>query len=340
MTDDANLLPLGKLAPPFLHELITKYTTADESIIIGPQIGMDATVISHGDNYLIAKTDPITFVVDNIGYYAVNINANDIACLGGVPKWFLCTLLLPEAVTGEAIVRNIFSQINKACQELGISFCGGHTEVTHGLNRPILIGQMLGEVEKQKLVNNKNAEAGDDILLTKGIAIEATSVIAREKGQQLIDFFPDELIERCKNFIYEPGISVLKEAHLAVAIGGVKAMHDPTEGGLATGLHELANCTGCGLKIVYKDIPLLAEAKLLCDQFELNILGVIASGALLIISEKHATAKIIKALKENNINVKNIGKLTDPQFGIKILVDEEEINLPEFYQDEITKLFV
>ncbi len=130
MIENLKFLPLGKLTPQFLSELIDKYTISDDSIIIGPQVGVDAAVIEFSDKYLIAKTDPITFVTNDIGYYAININANDIACMGGIPRWFLGTLLLPETATTEEMVRDIFSQVNAACKELNISFCGGHTEVT------------------------------------------------------------------------------------------------------------------------------------------------------------------------------------------------------------------
>jgi hydrogenase expression/formation protein HypE len=339
MIDKVDYLPLGKLSPTFLGELINKYTISDDSIVIGPKVGVDAAVINFGDRYLIAKTDPITFVTDNIGYYAININANDIACMGGVPKWFLGTLLLPEATTNEEMVTNIFSQVNRACRELNISFCGGHTEVTYGINRPILIGQMLGEVEKDFLVKNENAQPGDDILLTKGIAIEATSIIAREKEAMLTELYSEDLVKKCKNFIYKPGISILREAQLAVEIGSVKAMHDPTEGGLAMGLHELASSTGCGIKVFEKEIPELPEAKLLCDQCEINILGVIASGALLIVANRKMSLKIIDNLKEANILVKKIGKIMEPDYGVRLVTSEDEVDLPEFYQDEITKLF-
>ena len=247
--------------------------------------------------------------------------------------------MLPETATTENIVNDIFAQINAACHELKISFCGGHTEVTYGINRPLIIGQMLGIVKKEKLVTVKNAEPGDDILLTKGIPIEASSIIARGKGERLTKIYSMELVERCKNFIYDPGISVLKEARLAVKTGGVQAMHDPTEGGLAMGLHELNMATGCGIKVFQREIPIFAEAKLLCDQYDIDVMGVIASGALLIVSKRKATNKIIEVLKNNNIVVKNIGKIMTPEYGVKILINDQEIDLPQFYQDEITKLF-
>ena len=339
MKQSLPILPLGKLSPSFLAELIDKYTSVDETVIIGSKIGEDATVIDQGAFYLIAKTDPITFVTENIGYYAININANDIACMGGIPRWFLATLLLPEGLTTREMVENIFSQVKVACEELDIIFCGGHTEVTYGINRPIIVGQMLGVVGKESLVRSDNARPGDDILLTKGIAIEATSIIAREKEARLRDIYSNDLVEKCKNFIHQPGISVLQDARLAMQVGGIHAMHDPTEGGLAMGLHELASAGNIGLKIFESEIPIIPESKLLCDQYDIDPLGAIASGALLIVADHHKTEQIVAAFKEKNILIKNIGKAMAAEYGVKLIVNENEMDLPEYHQDEITKLF-
>ncbi len=340
MTENGSThLPLGKLEPEFLSYLIAKYTTADSSIIVAPQVGIDATVIAFGDKYLIAKTDPITFTADDIGFYAININANDIACMGGIPRWFLATLLLPEKQTDKGLVEKIFSQIQLACRDLNISFCGGHTEVTYGMNRPILVGQMLGEVSREKLIDRKNVAPGDVVLLTKGIAIEAVSIIARERREELNKIYAPDFVEKCANFIYHPGISVLADCQLAVASSGVHALHDPTEGGLAMGLHELSRATHCGIKIIEQEIPIIPEANLLCDQFNLNILGVIASGALLIVAAEEAVNSISTNLKKKGINVSTIGTMMPEEYGIKLVGKQQLMDLPKFHQDEITKLF-
>lgn len=339
MNDNHNILPPGKLDPKFLSKLLTRYTTIDETVMIGPGIGIDATVIDQGNFYLIAKTDPITFVTENIGYYTVNINANDIACMGGIPRWFLSTILLPELGATRDGVESIFSQIHDACKELDILFCGGHTEVTFGIDRPIVVGQMLGVVDKDSLINSLKAIPGDDILLTRGIAIEATSIIAREKYKKLCELYSYDLVEKCRNFIYDPGISVLKDARLAMEVGGIHAMHDPTEGGLAMGLHELATASGCGLKVFDSEIPILPESKLLCDQFNIDPLGAIASGALLVVADPHYTPKIIETFRHNQILIKMIGKMMESDYGVKLLVNESEVDMPEYNQDEITKLF-
>lgn len=339
MNHSISTLPVGKLSPSFLSDLLHKYTRLDETVVVGPKIGGDATVIDQGKFYLVAKTDPITFVTENIGYYAITINANDIACMGAIPRWFLATILLPEGLTTKEMVEKIFNQINLACQELDILFCGGHTEITYGINRPIVVGQMLGIVEKELLINGQNARPGDDILLTKGISIEATSIIAREKEERLSDIYSEDLVEKCKNFVYEPGISVLKDARLATQVGGVHAMHDPTEGGLAMGLHELAIASGIGLKIFEQEIPILPESKLLCDQYDIDPLGAIASGALLIVADPHHSQNIIEAFKQNQINIKNIGKAMPAEYGVKLIVNEIEMEMPVFHQDEILKIF-
>ncbi len=339
MNESSVMLPIGKLAPHFLSRLLEQYTSQDETIIVGPQIGIDATVIEQGDHYLIAKTDPITFVSDNIGYYAVHINANDIACMGGIPHWFLATLLLPANLTTPDLVTLIFSQLRAACDELNIMFCGGHTEITHGINHPIIAGQMLGTVAKNGLFRPQNIRVGDDILLTKGIAIEATSIIAREKARPLRQIYSEELVEKCQNYLFDPGISVVREALLAAQIGGVHAMHDPTEGGLVTGLRELAAAAQVGLTIIEDDIPILPEAKLLCDQYGIDPLGAIASGALLIVADPSATHRILEAFRQQQLTIKVIGKIIDTESGLQMISNGQRISLPEFQQDEIAKLF-
>ena len=260
MKENLNFLSTGKLPHNILSTLIEHYTTKNPDVVVGSKIGEDAAVIEFGNKYLLAKTDPITFVTDEIGYYAININANDIACMGGVPRWFLASLLLPEGLTTEKMVENIFSLVSAACKEKNIAFCGGHTEITYGIDRPILVGQMLGEVDKEKLIINSNAQIDDDILLTKGIAIEATSIIAREKGTELVETFSQQLVDQCKNYIYDPGIGVLKEAQIAAQLDEIHAMHDPTEGGLAVAAAEFKKFGEAYAKQVIRNAKELGQA--------------------------------------------------------------------------------
>ncbi len=332
-------LPVGKLPPALLARLLDQYTISDPRVVVGPRIGEDTTAIDFGDRYLLAKTDPITFVAEDVGYYAINVNANDIACSGGEPKWFLATVLLPEGKTDESLVEKVFQQLHDACAQLGVAFCGGHTEVTYGLDRPIVVGSMLGEVSKDRLVTTGGASVGDDLILTKGIAIEAASIIAREKADYLAATFSEELVNRARNFLRDPGISVLRDARVATQAGEVHAMHDPTEGGLATGVHELADAAGVGVRVWFDRIPMLPEAKLLCDEFGLDPLGAIASGALLIAVAPETSEQVVRALKEAGIRAAVIGKIVPSEEGRVLVFEEQEVPLPRYDQDEIAKLF-
>ncbi len=329
------ILPVGKLPHALLEKFIEKYSHKDETVVVGPQIGEDATVIDFRERYLVAKTDPITFVVEELGYYAIQINANDIATMGARPKWFLATLLLPENKTTEELVEDIFSQVSRACRELDISLCGGHVEITYGLDRPLIVGQMLGEVDKNKLIRSSRAQVGDDILLTKGIAIEGTSVIAREKDEELEKSFGREFLQRARNYLYQPGISVVKEALLAVEAGEVHAMHDPTEGGLATGLYELSQASKKGMLIDEDKIPILPECRVLCKRFGLNPLGLMASGALIIALPPENSGRLLALYRREGIEGSIIGKVVEEKAGLSL----GKGKLPYFERDEITKIF-
>jgi hydrogenase expression/formation protein HypE len=334
------VLKPGKLPPELLHRLLTSYTRADPRVIVGPAVGEDAAIIDMGDRYLIAKSDPITFATDAIGYYAVVVNANDIATRGGQPKWFLATLLLPERTTSVALVESIFSQIAEACQAFGIAVVGGHTEITYGLDRPILSGHMLGEVSPAGLITTGGAQIGDVLLLTKGICVEGTAIIAREREPELRrDDVPERIIQRAKHFLFEPGISVVRDAHIAIDAGRVHAMHDPTEGGLAMAVHELATAAQVGVVIEGNEIPILEEAALLCRAYDLNPLGTIASGALLIATPPADAVQIRQALQLNNIACAAIGRIVPPSEGVLFDDGSTLQPLPRFIRDEITKLF-
>jgi hydrogenase expression/formation protein HypE len=330
--------PAGKLPAEDLAKLLIRYTQDDGRVIVRPGIGRDAAVISFADRYLVAKTDPITFATDQIGWYAVHVNANDVAVMGGNPRWFLATLLLPEGKTGPNEVEAIFAQIAMACQQLGVVLCGGHTEITCGLKRPMVVGQMLGEVERTKLIIPDKARPGDDILLTKGIAIEGTALIARERAE-LKEHFSEDWVKRCQNLLRVPGISVVREARIANGVAEVHAMHDPTEGGLATGLHELAAAARVGMMVEMEKILILPETALLCQQLKLEPLGLIASGALLIVAQEGDSTKIIAALQAEGIPAAVIGKIWESEKGVKLRQQGKVDDLPFFHRDEVARLF-
>jgi hydrogenase maturation factor len=337
--------PLGKLPSGHLARLFERYVSFDRRVILGPGIGHDAAVIAFCQpnavgtgRYLVAKSDPITFATDEIGWYAVHVNANDIACTGAAARWFLVTLLLPQARTDESVVDEIFDQVTRTCQQLDIALVGGHTEITHGLDRPVIAGFMLGEVDAQALVRPDGARPGDVLLLTKGIAIEGTAIIAREKGDEL-DGVDRSLVARSREFLHRPGISVVRDAAVATAAGHVHAMHDPTEGGLATGLLELAQAAQVGLIVDETAIPVFPETVALCRGLDLDPLGLIASGALLLAVAPDDAGTIQAALETEGIPAARIGLVVERERGVAMRSGSGERPLPRFERDEVAQLF-
>ena len=331
---------LGKLPAALLEKLLARHARPDPSVLVGPGVGEDAAVIDMGDRCLVAKTDPITFASDAIGWYAVHVNANDVACCGARPRWFLATLLLPEHGTTPDLVEAIFEQMAAACAELDVTLCGSHTEITHGLERPIVVGQMLGDVGHDAFLRGADARAGDVIILTKGIAVEGTALIAREKPAALGDVMDESERTRCAGFLRNPGISVVKDAQLALQAGEVHALHDPTEGGVATGLWELAEAANLGLRVDRDSLPILPECALMCRHLGMDPLGLIASGSLLIAAPGEHAAPIIDRLRGENIAAAVIGELVAPDEGRCLRGADGSLEpMPQFPRDELTRLF-
>jgi hydrogenase maturation factor len=333
-------LPAGKLPNDILAQLLSRVTHRDPRVLVGPGIGRDAAVIDNGGSrLLIAKSDPITFATDLIGRYAVHVNANDIACMGGRPTWFLVTALLPEGCLS-SLPGKIFAQITEACDALGIELVGGHTEMTYGLPRPIIVGAMLGEVEAERLVRPESARPGDAIILTKGIAIEGTGVLAREAAGALrAAGVPARKVKRAARYILDPGISVVAEANAACETATVHAMHDPTEGGLATALRELAEVTGCGVRVEREAIEVLPETRAVCDALALDPLGLLASGSLLIAVSESECRRVIVSIEERGVPARHIGSLIDEAEGAIMMVNGEPVPLPVFDRDEVARFF-
>jgi hydrogenase expression/formation protein HypE len=333
-------LPIGKLPVDLLQAVLDKHPSHDPRVIVGPRVGEDAAVIDLGDRYLVATADPITFATDDLGWYALHVNANDIVVRGATPRWFLATLLLPEARTDEDTVRALFGQLAEACEDLEVALVGGHTEVTHGIDRPIVAGTMLGEVAKDRLVTTSGAQVGDAIVLTKGVPLEGAAIIAREKDAELrARGVPAATIRRARNFLRSPGISVRPEAEIACELATVHAMHDPTEGGIATALHELAAAAGVGLRIDRDRIMVLPEGRALCEAFGLDPLGTIASGALLMTMTPAEAGIVLHALAREAIDCHFIGQVVPPEQGVTLVDGARQWPLPVFARDEIAKLF-
>ncbi len=336
-------MDVGKLPNELLAQLLARIKRRDPRVLLGPGIGRDAAVIdAGGDRLLVAKSDPVTFASDHIGWYAVHVNANDVACMGARPAWFLATLLLPESAPEEQ-ASQVFGQLLEACESLEVELVGGHTEITQGLDRPIVVGAMLGEVEREALVQPSGAREGDALILSKGIAIEGTAVLAREAGARLRDLgVPEDTLERAARYIFEPGISVVMDAMraceaLRAAGSAVHAMHDPTEGGLATALYELAEASGLGVAVEEEAIMVLPETEAVCAAASLEPLGLLASGALLIAVAEEDCPPALSALAEAGVEARRIGAMVKREAGVIMDGRTGTMSVPRFPRDEVAR---
>ena len=342
----------GKLPPDLLARLLRTIPRSDPRVLLAGSVGEDAAALdfvgdgssgSPDDSILIAKTDPITFATDHAGWYAVHVNANDVACSGAAPRWFLASALLPETWE-ERDVERLFAQIVEACTSLGAALVGGHTEITGGIDRPLIAGTMLGEVPRRRLVRTGGGRPGDALILTQGIAIEGTSVLAREAADTLRERgLTAEGIERAQQLLFEPGISVVRAARVlgdALPEGALHSLHDPTEGGLATGLWELAEASDCGALVDDSAVPVLAETRAICDALGLDPWGLLASGSLLAAVEPAHAQSAVHALRAASIPAQVVGQLTPPSEGIKVRRSAgDAAPWPTFERDEIARYF-
>ena len=330
-------LRAGKLPLEILSQMLGRVEIRDPRVLLGPAAGEDAALIDFGDRYLVAKTDPVTFATDLIGWYVVQVNANDLAAMGATPRWLMATLLLPEGTTGGE-AQAIFDQMLEACEGLNVALVGGHTEITYGLPRPLVVGAMLGEVLKDRVVLTSGAQVGDAIVLTKGIAIEGTAILAREAEDRLrAAGVAEDLIEKAKGMLFDPGISVVRDAAVACEAADIHAMHDPTEGGLATALRELATAAGVGLATDLRRLPVVDECRTICDTLELDPLGLIASGALLLTVSAQDATGVIEALGREGVPAYEIGRVTPFEDGLTLRTDQGTTALASFERDELAR---
>ncbi|MFX0169047.1 MAG: AIR synthase family protein [Candidatus Hodarchaeota archaeon] len=324
----------GKIPQKVLEEKVFPFLGAqDPDVIHGPGIGRDAAVIRVGRQVIAATTDPITGAFQNIGAYVLHICANDIATFGISPRWFLATILLPE--NGDLkLLEEIMTSMHQAAESLNIAIIGGHTEVTTGLSRPIIVGFMLGTANEGEFVTSCNAHPGNILILTKGVAIEGTAILATDRAEELGRVIDWQVIQDGQQLLHQ--LSVVPEALKAISTGGVTAMHDPTEGGIANGLHELADASGLGFIVNRKALIIPHATQKICKQLDINPLNLIASGAMLIATKANKAKEVLEVLEKAGIVASVIGRLVeDPHTRIIVELDGSEKPLSRPAEDAL-----
>ena len=326
-------MKVGKVPENVLKRSVMKqlHYTRDE-VVLGPGIGEDcAAVALEPDEILVMSTDPITGTSKDVGKLAIQITANDLASAGAEPIGVMLTILLPDG-TREIALKRIMEQMEGACRDAHIQILGGHTEVTKTVNQPVVSVTGVAKAKRGMLVTTAGVEPGMDIVLTKWIGIEGTTILAKEKERELKEFFPEKFVDAAISF--EQYLSVVPEAAVAVK-SGVRAMHDVTEGGIYGALWEMAEASGVGLEIDLKKIPIRQETVEICEYFDINPYGLISSGAMLMATQEGEA--LVEALHRAGIEATLIGKATEGNDRV-IMRGEEKRFLEPPKTDELYRV--
>ena len=291
---------------------------------------------------LAAKADPITGASATAGRLVVHVNANDLAASGARPTWMLLTALYPPG-TAPAAVAAVGAQVDAACRELGVALVGGHTELTEAVTQPVLCGTMLGPLLTRTPVRTGGARPGDRIVLTKGAALEAMAILCDERAEHLAASGVFESVEQAKAFAEHCSgqISVVPESRVALLDaqlpeGAISSMHDPTEGGIAGAVHEMADASGRGFRLYVDRIPVAPETQRVADHYQVDVMELISSGALLLCCDAVHVDGLLGAFEKAGIVAADVGEiLDDPQERHGVWGDAPEKPLTRPEQDAL-----
>ena len=330
-------LPVGKIPPALLRRLLELPRRTRPEILLGPKPGEDAAVVKFCPRPVAIASDPITFPTPRPGWYAVHVNANDLAVTGAKPAYFTLTILLPPGSTEEQAVA-IMQDALAAADELEVSLVGGHTEVTAAVNIPVVSVTMFGPLLGETPVFTGGGKAGDAIVQVNPMGLEGTSVLAGMYRERLEKEISAELVSRAASLATAPGISVIKPAMLALRLFDVHAMHDPTEGGLATGLREMAAASGLGLDIHAAKMLVRPETLQICNRLKFDPFGLLSSGCLLLALPEEEAAEAVSALQKSGYGAARIGHLTARPGEYRVINKGGDIReLPLFETDELAR---
>ena len=287
---------------------------ADPSVRQGAGVGLDAAVLQVGGEALVAAADPITFAGGDAGQLAVAVNANDIYALGAEPRWLLATVLAPPNSLVEEVA-GLIRELREACEAAGASLVGGHTEVTDAVARTVVACTMLGTAPPAEIIPSDGAQVGDVIIQAGAAAVEGTAILGHPQ------------------LLHTPGISIANAARALRVVDGVHALHDVTEGGIATAALELTAAAGCSVELRAEAIVWLPETLAVCADRGLDPLGLLGSGTLLAAVSPAAADAALAALAAAAVPAAVIGAVRPPS-PATLIIDGRAVPLPVFARDE------
>ena len=321
-------MPAGKLPNELLERLLDQLPPAPPEVRLGARIGEDACALELPAGLVVAAADPITLTSSDAGALAVVVNANDVAVTGARPRWFLSVVLVPPGTT-ESAVEELFRSIRDALTQIGAHLVGGHTEVTPAVTRPVVVGQMLG-IAESRLVATGGCRPGDSVVQVRPAPIEGAAVLARAAGDVAVS---PPLLEEARAALERPGVSVVEPALLATELGAT-ALHDPTEGGLAGGLHEVARADRHGIVVDRDAVLWFPPGVAVCTALGADPWCTLASGTLLATFPPSAAERARRELVHAGHQAAVIGQVVDGG-GV---TDRHGTSIPWPDRDEVARL--
>jgi hydrogenase expression/formation protein HypE len=315
---DRNSPPLGKFSRETIESIIyTQLGKNSRRILVGPKFGVDNTVISIGNgNVMVATCDPLSFIPElgarNSARISVDLLASDLTTSGLPAQYGIFDLNLPPEMT-QVEFAEYWKAFGLECNRLGISIVGGHTGRYLGCGYTVIGGGVLFSIGmKDHYLTPEMANRGDDILLTKGAAIETTAVLTRVFPKSVRKFVGSELYERARRYLNK--LSTVEDALIAVSVGfhedGITAMHDATEGGVVSAILELAEASHKGAEIDLTNIRITEESAAVCQLFRIDPLTSLSEGSLLLTTNPSRTSKVLSRLEKAGIPSRVIGHIT------------------------------
>ncbi|MCX4352600.1 MAG: AIR synthase related protein [Lachnospiraceae bacterium] len=343
----------GKISESILKRSVLKQIEKVHSEVLkGAGVGEDCAFLpweKHDDNKdadsggMAVSTQTVALGISDAAFLAVMAAANNLAAAGALARTVTLAVTLPEGAE-EILLRELMEQALDCCRKLKIQIVGGHTEVSRSVRQPVVTATVIGEYQKNAVLKDAEKEkqaagktdvyspAGLDIVVSKWIGMEGTSIIAKEKERELLKRFPPVLVKMAGE--QREYLSVASEAATALK-SGVYAMHDVRNGGIFGALWEISRKLGVGLCVDLKKIPVRQETIEICEFYNLNPYELISGGMLIMLTRDGQ--RLAEDLENKGINGIVIGSTNDG--NDKIIVNQEEIRyLEPPVPDEINKL--
>ncbi len=284
-------------------------------VLVGPRFGVDNAVVKlRGGHVLVATSDPLSFIPElgarDSAWLSINLLASDLTTSGFPPQYGMFDFNLPPTMKDSDFAR-YWKSFHLECSRLGLAIVGGHTGRYEGCDYTIIGGGVLfAAVPEGSYLTSTMAHSGDNIIITKGAAVETTAILTRAFPRTVRRFLGPVLFEKAWRYLAK--VTTVKEALAAASVGRhkVTAMHDATEGGVLAAILELAAASQLGVDVNLDSIPISQETEEICRLFKIDSLTSLSEGSLVLACKPDTTQSLLKRLNFERITCEVVGRLT------------------------------